>query len=129
MDASLAFVLETHAHTLVDTVATTLTLIDRVAAPNLKVLYQPTTFVGNEGVEASFNALLPHIGHMHLQQQGTAEGPGWIEQPGDIDYPAFFDMVKASDYRGTASLEYCWKGVAWPEVEAGGRYLLDRLRG
>ncbi|MEX0887631.1 MAG: sugar phosphate isomerase/epimerase [Phycisphaeraceae bacterium] len=128
LDRGLQFVVETHGHTLADTVDATLKLLERVDAPNLKVLYQPTTFRHHEGVDASFDALRPHTAHLHLQQQGTADGQGWLEAPGEIDYPAFFDRLKRSGYRGTVSLEYCFKGVTWERVEAGYRYLAKHLR-
>ncbi len=125
----IQFVVETHAHTLADTVATTLELLDRVGAANLKVLYQPTTFHKTEGVDASFDALRPHIAHLHVQQAGTAAGPGWIEDEGELDYPAFFQRLLASGYRDTLSLEYCFKGATWQRVASGHAFLARHLRG
>jgi 3-dehydroshikimate dehydratase len=124
-DRKINFVIETHEQTLADTIASTRRVIKEAAAPNLKVLFQPTTFLA-EGIQKAYDALVPFIDHLHLQNHNPADGSCWIEE-GEIDHPAFFQMLKTTGYKGSASLEYCCKGVTWDKVKSGHDYIRKYL--
>ena len=128
MDRSLEFVVETHEQTLADTVATTRRLMQEVAAPNLKVNFQPCEDFLRRGLNFAFDDLAPWISHMHLQQVTPSHGDGWVEATGAIDFPDFIAHVKHAGYRGSMSVEYCWRDVPWERAESACRYLAGLLR-
>ncbi|MEO1235626.1 MAG: sugar phosphate isomerase/epimerase [Planctomycetota bacterium] len=114
MGRDLRFVVETHARTLADTPASTLRLLRRVDAPNLKVLFQP---MFDRDYGADYEALAEHVEHIHLNNMATAEGPGWVES-GPIDLVAFVVRVIGGGYRHGVSVEYCWRDVPWARAES-----------
>jgi len=123
MDRDLQFVLETHPHTLAETVASVEQLIARVDAPNLKVNFQPIQPFVDYGINAAFDRLRPHITHLHLHQIGVAHGQGWLEESGTVDFPDFLGHVLGGGYRASMSVEYCWKDVTWERAKSGHDYL------
>lgn len=125
LDRNILFVVETHEQTLADTTASTLSVMRDVNAPNLKVLFQPASFIG-EGVIPSYDQLLPHIDHLHLNNSNKKDGHIWIEE-GEVDYAAFFQHLIRTNYQGSASLEYCCQGATWEKVKSGYEFIKKRL--
>jgi 3-dehydroshikimate dehydratase len=121
LDRSINFVVETHEKTLADTAASSLRIMQDVAAPNLKILFQPDTFI-KEGILEAYDTLRPYIDHLHLCNLNAQNHSSWIEE-GVIDYPAFFRHLKETNYQGSASLEYCHEGATWEKIESGYNYI------
>ncbi|MFA4945413.1 MAG: sugar phosphate isomerase/epimerase [Lentisphaeria bacterium] len=121
MAPGILFAMETHAHTLADTPASTLRLLDRVGAPNLKVLYQPEA---SHTIE-NYRRLRPHVVHLHLQNTGANGGPGYLEE-GLVDFPGLFRELAADGYAASLSVEYCWPGVTWTRAQSAYAYLMAK---
>jgi len=121
LDRGINFVVETHGKTLADTPESTERLMDEVGAPNLKVLFQPSTFL-DAGLLESYHRLERHVDHMHIHNVKPEGGIGPVQE-GLIDYPAFFREVLARGYRGSLSVEYVWRDVPWDEVDRACEYL------
>ncbi|HUT58144.1 MAG TPA: sugar phosphate isomerase/epimerase [Phycisphaerae bacterium] len=129
LDRGIAFVMETHPQTLVDTVESIERVLAEVDAPNLKVLYQPgNTDFRQRGIIECWRRLRPHVEHMHIQNHRDDDAPPYVEE-GTLDLPAFFRAVKADGYDGSMSVEYCWRDVPWEKVESACAYLAKYLRG
>jgi 3-dehydroshikimate dehydratase len=127
LDRSLEFVVEMHAHTLADTADSALTLLERVGAPNLKLLFQPGKAFLDQGLHDVFDRLQPHIRHMHLQQIGRDHGEAWVEEAGELDFAAFIEHLHQAGYDGSMSIEYCWKGVPRERARTAAEFMRRRL--
>jgi 3-dehydroshikimate dehydratase len=125
LDRTISFVIETHPLTLADTIASTERVMTEANSPNLKVLFQASTFI-TEGVFKAFDALWPHIDHLHLHNHNPRNHSSWIEE-GEIDHPALFKRLQESGYHGSASLEYCGQGVTWEKVQSAYNYIRKYL--
>lgn len=121
MAPDLRFVVETHEKTLADSVDSTLRLLDEVGAPNLKVLYQPTSAAT---LLEDYERLRPHVEHLHAQNQ-TADGAHtWLED-GVMDWRGLLRRLRADGYAGSLSVEYCWKGATWERAASAIAYLRE----
>ena len=127
MDRNLEFVVETHEQTLADTVDTIRRLMREVSAPNLKVIFQSCKDFLRHGLNTAFDDLAPWISHLHLHQTAASQGDGWVESAGEIDFPDFITHIKRAGYRGSMSVEYCWRDVPWERAESAHRYLAKLL--
>ena len=122
------FLLETHPLTLADTLDSTLRVLKDVAAPNLKVIYQPTTAdFRNKGILECSRALKPHIAHMHVQNTARpGSDRGWLED-GVLDMAGFLKTVQAEGYDSTISVEYYWKDTPWERIESAYKFVAAAL--
>lgn len=117
MDRSLEFVVETHPHTLADTVEASEKLLSRVEAPNLKLNFQPTPPMVRFGLLKAFDRLQPHIAHMHLHQINAEGVPTYLDSPGEVDMPGFIAHIRHRGFDESISVEYCWKNVLWDRMQ------------
>ncbi len=122
----IAFAIETHPNQLMDTVQTTLELINRVNSPGLRVLLD-IWHLFNEGkadpVEA-LHALYPYMVHIHAKNMiRRPEGNKIVYfEEGDMDYPAFLEALKKTNYDRFISVE--WFGEQpWTAAEHELAYL------
>ena len=99
-DASAAdgiiWALETHANNLMDTVEGTLRLLRLVGRPNVRLIFQPSTF-RDEYVRAT-EALAPYACHVHGNHYGG----------GEIDFRKVLGRLKSVGFHGFVSVE--WMG-------------------
>jgi 3-dehydroshikimate dehydratase len=127
MERTIQFVVETHEHTLADTPDAAEQLLARVAAPNLKLNFQPSHQSVDAGLNSVFDRLHPHITHMHLHQFSAAKPGTWVEEPGDLDFAHFIAHVRAAGYSGSMSVEYCWREVPWQRAESAHAFMRKLL--
>lgn len=114
MGPELDFVVETHAKTLADTVDSTLSLLERVGAPNLAVIFQAM----NEATAVQdFRKLGSHVHHVHLGNEDQDGKPVPLHE-GIHDLGAFLKAIKQGGYTGTVSVEYCHRGSTWEQAAA-----------
>ena len=85
---------ETHPDTLCDGVPATRRFLDAVAAPNLRVCFQPFDFASTERTLADYRALRSSIVHVHLQ--GRRDDQIALLEEADLDYQAFFRALAAA---------------------------------
>lgn len=116
-------VVETHPLTLADVPGSALQLLDKVGAENLKILYQPTA---PETLIPYYERYLPHIRHLHLQNQDSEGKHMWLED-GVLDLTSFAQRLKQDGYNDSVSVEYCWKGVTWDRAESAYGFLAPHL--
>jgi 3-dehydroshikimate dehydratase len=116
-DRSLTFVVETHPHTLADTVEASEKLISRVGAPNLKLNFQPTPPMLRYGLNDAFDRLLPSIAHMHLHQISSEGEATYLDNAGALDLPGFMAHIRQRGFDQSISVEYCWKNVPWDRMQ------------
>ncbi|MCD6231256.1 sugar phosphate isomerase/epimerase [Candidatus Aerophobetes bacterium] len=122
----ITFVLETHPHQLMDTVESTLKLVQRVNSPNLKVLLD-IWHLFNEGkadpVEA-LNRLFPYIMHVHAKNMIRKPQENQIAyfEDGDMEYPIFLEALKKSGYNRYISVEW-FGGNPWEAAKHELKYL------
>lgn len=121
MAPELLFVLETHPHTLADTVGTTQRLLREVGAPNLRVLFQPL----RADCADDWRTLREHVHHVHLQQH-HASGHGHLDDEPDTLAP-LLARIAADGYAGTMSIEYCWPDVDPARLQGGLSWLRAKL--
>ena len=117
MDRSLTFVVETHEHTLADTVPAATRLLTEVGAPNLKINFQANTEFRAMGLLNAFDQLADQVDHMHLQQLKNGL-PVDLPDSGDIDYTELLTHVRQSGYDPTIAVEYCHYGITWEQAAA-----------
>jgi 3-dehydroshikimate dehydratase len=114
----LLFPVETHPHTLADTPESMLRLRERVAQPNLVVLYQPD---GGDPMPG-YRLLQPWIRHLHLQNPHVGGAPGYLEE-GDSPLPPLLAALREDGYAETLSVEYCWRGATWDHAQRARAWL------
>ena len=88
--------IECHVDLPQDTVENILMMIDRVDAPNLKVIFQPDMYPPSE-VPAAFDALYPHTAHVHV---------GNVQKGGGTDANGFPLRTHLGDPEG--EYDFCW---------------------
>lgn len=121
-DSSILFVEELHQKTLADCLPSTQRLLQRVARDNFKILYHtPGWDLIND-----YEALKPEIRHMHLQNTGDDNSPGFIEV-GNCDLPGFFQHIIDDGYVHSVSVEYCFQGATWEHARSAFVYLGEHL--
>ncbi len=119
----LLFVVETHPWTLADTVASTERLLNEVAEPNFKIIFQPIqTFLDDDLYEV-IEKLWPAIAHMHWHQMKTAGGFGYLHEPGQVDFEELAAFLMGHDYEGTITIEYCWPDANIDKMRTDTRFL------
>lgn len=123
----IAFAVETHPKQLMDTVESTLDLVNRVDSPGLRVLLD-IWHLFHEGqadpVEA-LRALYPYVVHIHAKniiRRPEGNTVVYLEN-GDLDYRPFLAALKETDYASFVSVE--WFG---PDPWGAARHELDYLR-
>jgi hydroxypyruvate isomerase len=90
-------------------------VIARVGAPNLKLqfdAYHAHRITGD--VAGTWAAVRAHVGHVQIAGCPDRHEP----DSGEIDYPAFFDIIDADGYQGWVGAEYTPRkatdqGLAW----------------
>jgi len=125
MDPTREFVVETHEWTLADTLPSVKQLINEVGAPNLRLNYQASHDFLERGFLGCLDELLPLISHLHWEQVTEDGKLTYLEEPGQIDFPAIMRLLLNRGYRGTASVEYCWPKVAPERIGTAREYLTE----
>jgi sugar phosphate isomerase/epimerase len=114
--------IECHENLPQDSVENILMMIEKVGVPNIKVIFQPSSYVGQD-LGPILEALYPHTVHVHLGNRPNAggeapDGSALKSYLGDkdsaIDYDAFFEDLKGRGYDGFATIE----GIKAPENES-----------
>jgi sugar phosphate isomerase/epimerase len=121
MAPDLLFTVETHNDTLADTAISTRHLLDLVAAPNLRVLFQP----GAGDVLGDYSALRPDIVHVHLHQIDSHGRHAYLDDLPDMLSP-FLARLSADGYADTISIEYCWPDADPARLAGGLAWLQQR---
>lgn len=119
---NILFVVELHQKTLADTRISAEELLKRVDRSNLKILFHTP---GWDLID-DYNALGPNIRHMHIQNTGDDDNPGYVEI-GNCDLPGFFQHITDDHYEHSLSVEYCFKGVTWDRAQSAFDYLNQHL--
>ena len=97
-------------------------MIDRVGMPNLKVIFQPSSYIGRD-LGPILDALYPHTAHIHLSNRPRSGGQMPDGKPlraylgdadGVIDYDAFLSDLKGRGFDGFLTIE----GIKQPEYES-----------
>lgn len=124
--------LENEASTLIGTGAETRRLVDALATPVVKPLWDPCNELFADGGEKPYPDGYGHIRadmcHMHFKDgvRGTAEGDVNVPMcEGEIDYRGQFADLIGQGYGGWLSLETHWR-IGAEQIE---RTLLDRPGG
>jgi sugar phosphate isomerase/epimerase len=118
MGPDLQFVVEMHEYTLADTPESARLLLQRVGAPNLKLLLH----AGGPDTLREYRLLRPDIRHFHLHGSHEAPGTGYLED-GPSQLPVFLPELRHDQYAGTLSVEYCFSGVTWDRAKSAREYL------
>jgi 3-dehydroshikimate dehydratase len=111
----LTLVVEMHDHTLADTAASALRLVQAVGYDNFRLNYQPSAFEGSEDPLRRLDKVLPWVAHCHAQnfaRLGRPEGPGPQRAPlraGLVDYARLVARLRAARYRGWIALEFAYQ--------------------
>lgn len=100
---------ETHPDTLCDSVPATRRLLDAVAAPNLRVCFQPYDFTSTEQTLADYRALREHVVHVHLQGR-RADRISLLEEA-DLDYRTILGALAADGFDGVLCIEFVKGGI------------------
>ena len=78
-------------------------LIDEIGEPNVKLMFDFYHIQVMEGdLLRRFERHMPHIGHVQIANAPLRLAP----DKGEINYPAIFEAIAASPYRGPVGLEY-----------------------
>lgn len=98
----LQWCLETHSWNLMDSIEGTLKLLRLVERPNLKLIYQPSSF-GLQYMEA-LDALGPHIAHVHATNH-SGRAVASLAQ-GELDWARIVAGLKQRGFAGCLSVEW-----------------------
>ena len=98
----VVFALECHGNRPEDTIAGVLREIEEVGADNLKVLLQPTSYLGEADTRQILDALYEHTAHIHTGLTNK-----------DVDWAWMLPEMVRRGYEGYLSLE----GIAEPKLE------------
>ena len=109
--------LETHANTLCDTEESTLQLLDELSpCENVGLCFQPYTEGDTDAAIRMYDALRPHIRHVHLQNRLRADGSVTLLEEGDwLDYRRLLPHIRDSGFDGPLCLEFT-ADMATPET-------------
>jgi sugar phosphate isomerase/epimerase len=120
-DRDLALHAETHPDTLCDAVAACRRFLADVAAPNLRLCFQPFDFTDTARAVADVEALHQHIAHVHLQ--GRRDDRMCLLERAEIDYGPVFGALAAHGFDGALCIEFVEDCV----VETPSAFDLDRV--
>lgn len=113
--------IECHENLPQDTVENILMMIEKVGMPNLKVIFQPSSYIGQDLVSI-LDALYLHTAHVHVSNRPKGGGRGPDGKPmrallgepdAEIDYGAFMTDLKRRGYHGFVTIE----GLKQPVVD------------
>lgn len=129
----MTLTLETHGNTLCDTLDSTRRVLDELSdVANLGICFQPYAEHDTDQAMAAFDALAPHVLHLHLQNRAAGERAVTLLEEGDwTDYTRFLPHVQAAGFGGVICLEFT-AGITPPEGQAFdlatvlGNAMLDR---
>lgn len=105
----LVLTAETHPDTLCDGVPATRRFLDAVAAPNVRVCFQPFDFASTEQTLADYRVLREHIVHVHVQ--GRRADRVVLLEEADLDYRAFLQVLAADGFDGVLCIEFVKGGI------------------
>lgn len=103
-DFGMTVTAETHPDTLCDTVEATLQFLEDVAAPNVKLCFQPFDFTHTEQTLQDYASLQEHVVHVHLQ--GRCNDQMCLLQRADLDYTRLLRALAATNFRGDLCIEF-----------------------
>jgi len=119
------FAVETHPHTLADTVESIDRLLHEVAASNFKIIFQPISIFMETGLLAVAEKFWSSIAHMHWHQLTAENQSTFIHQPGRVDFPALTRFMREKHYAGTVTAEYCWRDVDLEQIRTDRAFLKE----
>jgi sugar phosphate isomerase/epimerase len=96
--------LEMHGGTVADSAESVLRFIGAVGSDRLKVCFQPMGFADTDGTIAIYDALAPHVMHMHVQ--GRAGDRMAALEESDIDYSRVLRRIFRGGFDGYVSIEF-----------------------
>jgi sugar phosphate isomerase/epimerase len=94
--------LETHSWNLMDTIEGSLRILREVGRPNIKLIFQPSTFGGD--YMAALDALAMHAAHVHATNHKGKERA--LLADGEIDYRAVIGGLRRFGFDGFISVEW-----------------------
>lgn len=102
----VALAVECHMGALTEVPATAAALCR--AVPGLRLTLDPSHYWAGPAQGLGWEAVLPHVVHVHLRDAGTG---GWEQIQmsvghGRVDFPAVIGALGAAGYRGTYAEEY-----------------------
>ncbi len=104
--------IEMHGNTLCDTGASTCRLLEAVRSDSLGANYQVSSKERDETALERMKLVLPWVMHMHAQNYAPLqEGSDRVERvalaDGVVEYGPLFDLLRAHNYEGVVSVEFC----------------------
>lgn len=119
----LTFAVETHKKTLADCPDSCEQLRQRVAADNLKFIFQP--FAPGSTL-ADFERLRPHVRQVHLNPHIGPHPDADLDSCG-VDYAELIQHLARTGYEHAYALEFCKVGEAtWERVENAFRWCREQ---
>lgn len=103
-DFGMTVTAETHPDTLCDTVEATLHFLEDVAAPNVKLCFQPYDFTDTERTLHDYGSLHAHVTHVHLQ--GRCNDQMCLLERADINYRRLFQALSETNFQGDVCIEF-----------------------
>ncbi|MEO9299763.1 sugar phosphate isomerase/epimerase family protein [Devosia alba] len=95
--------IEAHVHSLLESPADTLAMIEQVPGLKLTLDYAHFTCLGYR--QAEIDVLAPHAAHVHLRQTAIGQLQTPVER-GTINMPAQFGVLRDAGYGGALALEF-----------------------
>jgi len=125
MAPEITFAVETHHNTLADTPESVESLLHRVDAPNLKILYQP---LSRKGVVGDFLRFEPLVRQIHLNPHLGPDPEAGLACCG-YDYGALLECLGQRGYPHSCALEFCVPGTgSWEEIGTALAWCKQRSR-
>ena len=132
----LVLSIERHPHTLTESLAGTVRLLDELPDPRLTINFQYAEGCDTAATVREIRRLWPRITNVHAQS--FRKGRAWSLAGGELDYGVLLGTLRALGYQGFVEVEFVWvegrEGEASPAVwsaalAADYRYLTDCLAG
>jgi sugar phosphate isomerase/epimerase len=117
----MTMVLETERNVHTTTASKLAKVLEKIASPNVRALWDPGNTLGNKDGELPFpdgyETIKPYMAHMHLKDRIIENGK-LVEAPlgrGSIDYAAHFKRLLQDDYKGYVVLETHYRKISMSE--------------
>lgn len=148
-ERSIRLAHQSHTQSLFETIAGTVSTIERVGRTNFGLIYEPANLAlcGQDYGPNALRTFKPYLFNVYLQNHIPEDGGPqpmvtWVNGPiasrlypldsgKGIDFTKVFDGLKAADYTGYVTLHHAFGGTADPEEAAdrSARFLRHLMQG
>lgn len=131
-DLGVSLVIENHPNSIACSAEETVALVEAVARPNVRILYEPSNllvYAGRDDHEHGFNVQKSWVSHVHIKDQARKPEGGYaatVTGRGILPWPDIVSWLKSAGYDQCLSFELAWTddvGKREEELKEGLAYM------